>query len=128
VIFLVIPLVLFSFRFNLDSILIFGIACMSIVTDELLTKVGLKMGLKENNQVFNFLIKKIGERFTHALLTVGGVALLLGVLFFFNDNLLLLFFAVGFTVPIVINAFTLLRKVLIVEIAHKTSVEKPPET
>ncbi len=92
------------------AILSFVIAVSAIMTDELLTRVGLKLGCKETNRVFNFLNKKRGEQFAHFIVTLAGIVMLSCLLLLFGSELLL-FFALALNVPVVVNALVLLKYV-----------------
>jgi hypothetical protein len=108
----------------LQTILLSILASSSLITDELLTKIGLKLGCKESNVLFNFLRKKIGEKHTHLLLTLFGF-LLIVVLLYVHNVLLLSFFALGFNIPVIVNALTL-WKYLTIQKACNASIKKPP--
>jgi hypothetical protein len=92
---------------SLVSILSFIIGVSALLVDELLTKIGLKMGCRERNRVFNFLTKKIEEKYVHCLLTVTGSLMLLCLLVLYDNSLLLMFFALALNAPVIVNALTL---------------------
>jgi hypothetical protein len=89
---------------NLQIVLIFGLDLSLLVTDELLTRIGLELGCKESNMLFNYLNKKKGKNWAHGLITLLGFSVLFGMFTLFQDSLLLSLFAFGFAVPVVINA------------------------
>jgi hypothetical protein len=108
---------------SLMGFLGFVIAVSALITDELLTKVGLKLGYKELNPLFNFLRKKMEDKYAHGILTLTGSLLLLFLWLFFNDALLLMFFGIALNAPVMINALTLLRSVT--QHTHDSHVEQP---
>jgi predicted membrane-bound mannosyltransferase len=106
------PLLLLRLNLGELTLVIFMIAASSLITDELLTRIALKLGCKEMNLFFNLLKRKMGEEYVHTLITcMGALLLFFLVVLFYGNVLLLLIFAVGFNVPVVTNALTLYGKV-----------------
>lgn len=108
---------------SLVSVLSFIIGVSALLVDELLTKIGLKMGCREQNRVFNFLTKKIEEKYVHCFLTVVGSLMLLCLLFLYDNSLLLMFFALALNAPVVVNALTIWKVTL--KHSNNPCVEKP---
>jgi hypothetical protein len=107
---------------DLVSVLALIVGVSAIITDELLTKIGLKLGCGERNPVFNILRKRMGEKYVHALLTVAGSLILVSLFLLFDYGALLLLFAVALMTPVIINASTILR-VLELKHTHNPCIE-----
>jgi hypothetical protein len=60
VLFIVCPLALIYFKFNMAMVFGFVIGIAALLTDGFLTKLGLKLGCKELNPSFAMFNKKIG--------------------------------------------------------------------
>jgi uncharacterized membrane protein len=105
-------------------VLALGLGITALVLDELLTKIGLKLGCVEHNRFFNFLKKERGERCAHTFLTLVGSLMLLCLFLIFDFGVLLMLFAVVLMVPVVVNALTILR-VLDLKQSQNSHVEKP---
>jgi hypothetical protein len=100
---------------TLQAILVFALSSFFLITDELLTRIGLKIGLKESNRFFNFLKEKKGEKVAHLSTTILGFAVLTLMLLVFQDSTLLSLFALGYAIPVVANAFTLWHQLALVK-------------
>ncbi len=100
------------------GILGFVMAILALVTDELLTRVALKLGFRETNRLFNFLNKKRGERFAHFVVTSIGILMLSFLLLLFGSELLL-FFAAAFYVPVAVNALVLFKYVSLNQTSYR---------
>jgi len=95
-----------------------------IVTDELLTKAALNVGCREVNPFFNLLRKKIRERYAHSVITLLGIGLLCFLAVAYNSTVLLLFFGLGFNIPVVFNAAVLRFKVKAIgDKAHQSNID-----
>ena len=106
---------------NLQLFMILALGSTFLITDELLTRIGLKIGCKESNNFFNFLKKKKGDNCAHFLITIAGVTVLVLMAMLFQNALLLSLFAVGFAVPVVLNAFTIWRRLVTVVVVKHSS-------
>jgi hypothetical protein len=109
---------------DLVAILSLVVGISALVTDGLLTKIGLQLGCKETNRLFNLLIKKIGERFAHLSITLLGISLLLSLFILYGNSLVLLYFALAFNVPVVLNGITILRR-LTLKTSYDYDIGKP---
>ncbi len=58
---------------DLQILMILVLASTFLITDELLTRIGIKLGCKESNKFFNYLNKKKGEKYAHSLVTITGL-------------------------------------------------------
>ncbi len=101
---------------DLVGALSFILSVTALILDELLTKISLRLGCKELNPLFNFLVqRKMKEQHVHLLFTVIGASLFLGLFLFLNNSLVLMYLAVGLYIPVVMNAVSLLKRVKLVE-------------
>jgi hypothetical protein len=110
--------------------LILAVTISELVIDELLTKTGLKLGCGETNPFFNFLKKRMKERYAHAFLTIAGSMMMLCLYLRYDGNgTILMYFTVALNAPIVVNSVVLLRKVSKPPLAvpHYPSIAKPKE-
>lgn len=97
---------------DLIGALSFILSVTALIMDELLTKISMRLGCRETNPLFNFLVKKkLKEKYVHLLFTIIGSSLFLCLYLFLDNNLLLLYLAVGMYIPVVLNALTLLEQV-----------------
>ena len=106
---------------SLQILMIIALGSTFLITDELLTRIGMKIGCKESNNFFNFLKKKKGENYAHFFVTVAGLSILVLIAVFFENALLLSLFAIGFAVPVVLNAFTIWRRLVTVVVIKRSS-------
>ena len=114
---------------NIELLTILVLGLIFLITDEMLTRIGLRLGCKESNRVFNFLKKKKGENFAHSIITVLGLTVLIGMAMLFQSVLLLSLFAVGFAVPVILNAFVIWHRLVSVIVIKRSSngkIDNPP--
>jgi hypothetical protein len=102
--------------------MIFALSSFFLVTDELLTRIGLRLGCRESNMFFNFLEKKKGEKVAHLSVTTFGFAILVMVFVVFQDSILLSFFALGYAIPVILNAFTLWHRLVSIKDASYSQI------
>jgi hypothetical protein len=124
--FMVTPLLMLIFGIQMPILLVFIIGASSVIVDEILTKIALRLGCKESNPFYNLLKKKIEERSAHALITIMGISMLLVLTLLYNSVLLLLIFVLGFTIPVFANALTLYGKICSNK-AYNSDIGKPPD-
>jgi len=107
VLFVILPFSLMALGFSRTITLSFVIGLAALLTDGLLTKVGLRQKCFELNPLFRVLKSRLKENYMLVISRIVGAALLLSVLFLFNDEFLLLVFAMSLMTCVIANSVSL---------------------
>ena len=109
--FVILPCVLMSLGFSRTVTLSFVIGLVALLSDGFLTKVGLERKCSEVNPLFGLLKGRVKKDHMIVLSRIVGIVLLLYILFVFNDEFLLLVFALSLMTCVIANAFTRLNSI-----------------
>ena len=109
--------------FSIGLALSFAVVITANVTDYILTKTALKLGLKEKNLVYNLIKRKISIDTFLAVGVLTWYVLMTALLITFRDATVLLFYSMGSFFCVVANAITLWS--IIGNIIDNNNVTKP---
>jgi hypothetical protein len=83
------------------------IGVIGLLTDGFLTKAGLRQNCSELNPLFRILKSKVNENYLIFFSRVVGVTLLTSVLLLFNNEFMLLVFALSLMTCVIVNSISL---------------------
>ena len=96
---------------------------MATITDCILTKIGLQLGLKEENPIYSLIKEKISIDTFLASGIIAWFFLFLFLLIVFRDSTFLLLFSMGAFFCVISNAFAIWSR--IVKVVNEYKVHSP---